>query len=106
MDKQVEKSTEMELRSKAYADSFVNEWARTGRISDKAIDFFQSSVQANGGHLVPQDLLTSIIRKATKIAKMRDLATVYKTQRNELEIVVEKLADGFQASWSTETVIK
>ena len=103
MDKQVEKSTEMELRSKAYADSFVNEWARTGRISDKAIEYFQSSVEANGGHLVPQDLLTSIIRKATKIAKMRDLATVYKTQRNELEIIVEKVADGFQASWSTET---
>ena len=102
----IDEIEDKELRQKAYADAFVGEWMRKGRITEKAINYFESAVDANGGYAVPQTLFDKIIARAGTVNVMRDLATIYKTSTNSMELVVELEADGFQAEWSGESDAK
>ena len=53
-----------QVRDKKLADTFVNEYLRTGRISDKAFNYYNTATATEGGNLVPQDLYEKIIRRA------------------------------------------
>lgn len=99
--KAVELKEEISTRDKKMVDVFVNEYLRTGRISDKAFDYFNTAIATEGGNLVPQDLYERIIMKANKVSAIRRLATIRPTSVNEVEFVVEK--GGIVAEWGTET---
>lgn len=105
-EKSIDEIEDKDLRAKAYADAFVNEFMRTGKISEKAINYFQSSVDADGGYLVPQTLFDKIIKKANTMSAIRGLADVKQTSTNSMEFVIEKSAEGFEANWSGETDAK
>ena len=93
-----------ELRNKKIADVFVNEYMRTGRISDKSFDYYNTAAATEGGNLIPEDLYEKIIRKANTISAIRSLATIRPTTVNEVEFVIEK--GGVVADWSTEIANK
>ena len=99
-----EKIEEINTRDKKIADVFVNEYLRTGRISDKAFNYFNTAVAAEGGNLIPQDLYEKIIRKANTMSAIRKLATIRPTSVNEVEFVIEK--GGVVAEWGTEAGAK
>ena len=100
----VEKVEEISTRDKKMVDIFVNEYLRTGRISDKAFDYFNTASATEGGNLVPQDLYERIIMRANKISAIRRLATIRPTTVNDVEVIVEK--GGLVAEWGTETGAK
>ena len=93
-----------ELRNKKIADVFINEYMRTGRISDKSFNYYNTATATEGGHLIPEDLYAKIIKKANKISAIRSLATIRPTTVNEVEFVIEKA--GIVANWSTEIAAK
>ena len=88
--KAVEIKEEVSTRDKKMVNVFVNEYLRTGRISDKAFDYFNTAVATEGGNLVPQDLYEKIIMKANTISAIRRLATIRPTSVNDVEFVIEK----------------
>lgn len=105
MDKEkFEITDDVVTRNKKIADVFVNEYLRTGRISDKSFDYYNTATATEGGNLIPQDLYERIIKKANTMCAIRGLATVRPTTVNDVEFVVEK--GGVIADWSSELADK
>ena len=101
----VETKEGKQVRDKKLADMFVNEYLRTGRISDKAFDYYNTATATEGGNLVPEDLYDKIIKKANQISAIRMLATIRPTTVNDVEFIVEK-SGVVESAWSTETGAK
>lgn len=101
---QVAQNEDMATRNKKIADVFVNEYLRTGRISDKSFDYYNTATATEGGNLIPTDLYDKIIKRVNKISAIRGLATIRPTSVNEVEFVIEK--GGVVADWSSEMADK
>ena len=101
----VETKEDKQLRNKKIADIFVNEYLRTGRMSERAFGYFNTATATEGGNLVPEDLYEKIIKKANQISAIRKLATIRPTTVNDVEFIVEK-SGIVESAWSTETGAK